>query len=61
MQDKIIKNLNQQPQPWQALWANCGMPQPASEFKVELEKMEKADTIGIRRIQGNKYYYKKGG
>lgn len=54
---KLIQVIKRQPQAWQVLWTDCGMPQPASEFKVLLADMVDQKQIDFKVIAGSRYYF----
>lgn len=58
LRKKVLEKIRVQPQAWQVLWTDCGMPQPASEFKEILEDMVKKKQIDFKFIAGSKYYFK---
>lgn len=56
--EKLLKVIRVRPQAWQVLWTDCGMPQPASEFKELLQNTVDHHQIDFKIIAGNKYYFK---
>lgn len=56
---KILEKIRIQPQAWQVLWSECGMPQPASVFKTVLKKLVDQKRVYLKFISGNKYYFKR--
>lgn len=59
VEKKLLKKIRVQPQAWQVLWVECGMPQPASVLKVTLQKMVEHKQVDFKFISGTKYYFKK--
>lgn len=58
IEKKILEKIKVMPQAWQVLWTDCGMPQPASVFKITLQKMVEQKQVDFKFISGNRYYFK---